>query len=43
MDAQDEEATDTYLHSLSAYYPDFHGMKAFLRTFNVREVINLKA
>jgi tetratricopeptide (TPR) repeat protein len=43
MDAEDEEATDRYLQSLSAYYPDFRGMKSFLRAFNVREVINLKA
>jgi tetratricopeptide (TPR) repeat protein len=43
MDAQDEEATEAYLRSLSAYYPDFQGMKSFLRAFNVREVINLKA
>jgi tetratricopeptide (TPR) repeat protein len=43
MDAGDEEATDAYLHSLSAYYPDFRGMTDFLRAFNVREVINLKA
>lgn len=43
MDAGDEEATDSYLQLLSVYYPDFQGMKSFLRTFNVREVINLKA
>jgi tetratricopeptide (TPR) repeat protein len=43
MDAGDEAATDGYLQSLSAYYPDFRGMKDFLRAFNVREVINLKA
>jgi tetratricopeptide (TPR) repeat protein len=43
MDTNDETATDSYLQSLSAYYPDFRGMKDFLRAFNVREVINLKA
>lgn len=43
MDENDEEAADNYLHSLAAYYPDFRGMKSFLRAFNVREVINLKA
>ena len=43
MDDGDEEAADEYLGRLSAHYPDFRGMKAFLRTFNVREVINLKA
>jgi tetratricopeptide (TPR) repeat protein len=43
MDADDEAATDSYLQSLSTYYPDFRGMKSFLRAFNVREVINLKA
>jgi tetratricopeptide (TPR) repeat protein len=43
MDADDEAAADSYLQSLSTYYPDFRGMKSFLRAFNVREVINLKA
>jgi tetratricopeptide (TPR) repeat protein len=43
MDLEDEEATENYLQALSAYYPDFRGMKSFLRAFNVREVINLKA
>jgi tetratricopeptide (TPR) repeat protein len=43
MDFGDEEAAETYLQSLAEYYPDFRGMKSFLRTFNVREVINLKA
>jgi len=43
MAAEAEAATDGYLQSLSAYYPDFRGMKSFLRAFNVREVINLKA
>jgi len=43
MDLEDEEATESYLQALSAHYPDFRGMKSFLRTFNVREVINLKA
>lgn len=43
MDEGDEESTESYLDRLAAYYPDFHGMKNFLRAFNVREVINLKA
>jgi hypothetical protein len=43
MDAGDDESTDAYLGRLSAHYPDFRGMKAFLQAFNVREVINLKA
>lgn len=43
MDLDDEAATDAYLDRLAAHYPDFRGMKTFLRTFNVREVINLKA
>jgi tetratricopeptide (TPR) repeat protein len=43
MDANDEKAADSYLQSLSTYYPDFRGMKSFLQAFNVREVINLKA
>ncbi len=43
MDLEDDEATESYLQALSAHYPDFRGMKSFLRTFNVREVINLKA
>ena len=43
MDAEDESVSDGYLQSLSEYYPDFRGMKSFLRAFNVREVINLKA
>jgi tetratricopeptide (TPR) repeat protein len=43
MDEGDEESTEAYLDRLAAYYPDFHGMKNFLRAFNVREVINLKA
>ncbi|MGD1149267.1 MAG: tetratricopeptide repeat protein [Thermoanaerobaculaceae bacterium] len=43
MDTKDEEATETYLQSLSEFYPDFRGMKSFLRAFNVRDVINLKA
>lgn len=42
MDTSDEQAADEYLERLSAHYPDFSGMKAFLRAFNVREVINLK-
>jgi tetratricopeptide (TPR) repeat protein len=42
MDEGDEETTDSLLHALAAHYPDFHGMKDFLRAFNVREVINLK-
>jgi len=43
MDENDEPAADAYLQSLAAYYPDFRGMKSFLRAFNVRDVINLKA
>ena len=42
MDTDDEAAADGYLERLSAHYPDFRGMKAFLHAFNVREVINLK-
>jgi hypothetical protein len=42
MDSSDETAAEEYLERLSAHYPDFSGMKAFLRAFNVREVINLK-
>jgi tetratricopeptide (TPR) repeat protein len=43
MDENDEQAADAYLQKLAAYYPDFRGMKSFLRAFNVRDVINLKA
>ncbi len=43
MDLEDESSADAYLASLAEYYPDFRGMKSFLRAFNVREVINLKA
>lgn len=43
MDAGDEPGCDSYLERLATHYPDFRGMKAFLRAFNVREVINLKA
>lgn len=43
MDLEDDEAADSYLQALSGHYPDFRGMKAFLRAFNVRDVINLKA
>ncbi|MBZ5588376.1 MAG: hypothetical protein LAO05_07425 [Acidobacteriia bacterium] len=43
MDAEDEGASESYLQALSEYYPDFRGMKSFLRAFNVRDVINLKA
>jgi tetratricopeptide (TPR) repeat protein len=42
MDTDDQTAADEYLERLSAHYPDFRGMKAFLHAFNVREVINLK-
>lgn len=42
MDSDDGGAADEYLERLSAHYPDFRGMKAFLQAFNVREVINLK-
>jgi len=43
LDGGDEDVADGYLESLAAHYPDFQGMKDFLRAFNVREVINLKA
>jgi tetratricopeptide (TPR) repeat protein len=43
MDLEDEEAAENYLQALSEHYPDFRGMKSFLRAFNVRDVINLKA
>jgi len=43
MDAGKEEAANFYLRQLSRFYPDFRGMEQFLRAFNVREVINLKA
>jgi tetratricopeptide (TPR) repeat protein len=43
MDLEDEEAAESYLQALSEHYPDFRGMKSFLRAFNVRDVINLKA
>ncbi|HYB24940.1 MAG TPA: hypothetical protein VED41_14150, partial [Solirubrobacteraceae bacterium] len=43
MDFGDEDAAEDYLQALAAHYPDFRGMKSFLRAFNVREVINLKA
>ncbi len=43
MDGSDEEVADDYLGALAKHYPDFRGMKDFLRAFNVRDVINLKA
>ena len=43
MDLEDEDASEGYLEALAAFYPDFRGMKSFLRAFNVRDVINLKA
>jgi tetratricopeptide (TPR) repeat protein len=43
MDVEDEQASESYLQALSEFYPDFRGMKSFLRAFNVRDVINLKA
>jgi len=43
MDSGDDPSADAYLERLASHYPDFRGMKAFLRAFNVREVINLKA
>ncbi|HQT95988.1 MAG: hypothetical protein B7X11_00035 [Acidobacteria bacterium 37-65-4] len=43
MDLEDEDAAESYLQALSEHYPDFRGMKSFLRAFNVRDVINLKA
>ena len=42
MDEADDTAAEHYLHALAQHYPDFRGMKDFLRAFNVREVINLK-
>jgi tetratricopeptide (TPR) repeat protein len=43
LDSGDEDAADELLNRLATHYPDFRGMKAFMRAFNVREVINLKA
>ncbi len=43
MDTEDEAAAEQYLHALAEFYPDFRGMTSFLRAFNVRDVINLKA
>ncbi len=43
MDAGEETKGDFYLRQLARFYPDFRGMQQFLRAFNVREVINLKA
>ena len=43
LDEGNESEADGYLERLSAHYPDFRGMKAFMHAFNVREVINLKA
>jgi tetratricopeptide (TPR) repeat protein len=43
MDLEDEGAAEGYMQALSEHYPDFRGMKSFLRAFNVRDVINLKA
>lgn len=43
LDAGDETIAAFYLRQLSQFYPDFRGMESFLRAFNVREVINLKA
>jgi len=43
LDEGNEVEADEYLERLSAHYPDFRGMKAFMHAFNVREVINLKA
>jgi tetratricopeptide (TPR) repeat protein len=43
MDLEDEAAAEGYLQALAEHYPDFRGMKSFLRAFNVRDVINLKA
>jgi tetratricopeptide (TPR) repeat protein len=42
LDGEDESAADAYLGRLARHYPDFRGMKTFMRTFNVRKVINLK-
>ncbi|NCO69599.1 MAG: hypothetical protein GW878_03630 [Acidobacteria bacterium] len=42
-DAGEDDVADGYLDLLAVHYPDFAGMKTFLRAFNVREVINLKA
>lgn len=43
LDTGDEAQADAFLQRLAAHYPDFHGMKAFMHAFNVRDVINLKA
>jgi tetratricopeptide (TPR) repeat protein len=43
LDAGDDEQADVFLERLACHYSDFRGMKAFLRAFNVREAINLKA
>jgi tetratricopeptide (TPR) repeat protein len=43
LEAEDDETAEEFLDRLAAHYPDFRGMKAFMRAFNVREVINLKA
>ncbi|MFN3414343.1 MAG: hypothetical protein ACK42L_09815 [Thermoanaerobaculum sp.] len=43
LDAGQEDLGDFYLRQLARFYPDFRGMQQFLRAFNVREVINLKA
>jgi tetratricopeptide (TPR) repeat protein len=43
LDSEDEDNASEFLERLAAHYPDFRGMKAFMRAFNVREVINLKA
>lgn len=43
LDAGDETNAAFYLRQLSRFYSDFRGMESFLRAFNVREVINLKA
>jgi len=43
LEAEDEATGERYLQQLAKHYPDFRGMQQFLRAFNVREVINLKA
>ncbi len=43
LEAGNDELADGFLHQLAKHYPDFRGMQQFLRAFNVREVINLKA
>lgn len=43
MEEGEEELAEEFLTQLAVHYPDVGGMRAFFRTFNVRDVINLKA